>query len=57
MADELPGLQFIYLDVWYQDGWESRRVAREINRQGWALTTEFPAAKGFTDLSARERAT
>ncbi|MCB1220454.1 MAG: hypothetical protein H7A35_14975 [Planctomycetales bacterium] len=44
LADELPGLQFIYLDVWYQDGWESRRVAREINRQGWALTTEFPNA-------------
>lgn len=41
---DLPGLQFIYLDVWYQDGWESRRVAREINGLGWSLTTEFPTA-------------
>lgn len=37
-----PGnMDFIYLDVWYQDTWETRRVAEEINALGWRFTTEF----------------
>ena len=44
LHEEVPGLEFIYLDVWYQDGWESREVAREINSLGWTLATEFPTA-------------
>ena len=42
LKSKIPHLDFIYLDVWYQDGWESRKVAREINSQGWTLFTEFP---------------
>lgn len=37
-------LDFIYLDVWMQDTWESRRVADEINSLGWRLTTEYSSA-------------
>lgn len=36
-------MDFIYLDVWYQDAWETRRVAEEINSLGWRFTTEFSA--------------
>ncbi|WP_245799314.1 endo-alpha-N-acetylgalactosaminidase family protein [Virgibacillus siamensis] len=36
-----PGLDFIYLDVWYQDQWESNRVAEQIMERGWRVTTEF----------------
>ena len=34
-------MDFIYLDVWYQDAWETRRIAEEINSLGWRFTTEF----------------
>lgn len=36
-----PGLDFIYLDVWYQDQWESDRVSEQMNDRGWRVTTEF----------------
>ena len=36
-------MDFIYLDVWYQDSWETRQVAKEINSLGWRFTTEFSA--------------
>lgn len=35
-------MDFIYLDVWYQDAWETRRIAEEINSLGWRFSTEFP---------------
>lgn len=35
-------MDFIYLDVWYQDAWETRNVARQINALGWRFSTEFP---------------
>lgn len=34
-------MDFIYLDVWYQDAWETRNIAKEINSLGWRFTTEF----------------
>lgn len=48
-------LDFIYVDVWgngvnnsggggdnsYEDAWASRMLAREINRLGWRMTTEW----------------
>ncbi|MGY0234674.1 endo-alpha-N-acetylgalactosaminidase family protein [Longispora urticae] len=37
-----PDLKFMYVDVWYRDGWESRKLAREINDLGWQVATEFP---------------
>ena len=36
-------MDFVYLDVWYQDAWETRNVAKEINSLGWRFTTEFSA--------------
>ena len=36
-------MDFIYLDVWYQDAWETRRIAEEINSMGWRFSTEFSA--------------
>ncbi|MFC7613304.1 endo-alpha-N-acetylgalactosaminidase family protein [Actinokineospora soli] len=37
-----PGLDFLYVDVWYGDGWVTRKLAREINGLGWQIATEFP---------------
>ena len=34
-------LDFIYLDVWYQDSWETRKIAQQINSLGWRFSTEF----------------
>lgn len=34
-------MDFIYLDVWYQNSWETRRVAEEFNSLGWRFSTEF----------------
>ena len=36
-------MDFIYLDVWYQDAWETRRIAEEFNALGWRFSTEFSA--------------
>lgn len=35
-------MDFIYLDVWYEDAWETRRIAEQINALGWRFSTEFP---------------
>lgn len=35
-------MDFIYLDVWYRDTWETRRIAEEVNSLGWRFSTEFP---------------
>ncbi|MFD2211295.1 endo-alpha-N-acetylgalactosaminidase family protein [Virgibacillus halophilus] len=39
-----PGLAFIYLDVWYQDQWESDRIAEQLMDRGWRVSTEFGTA-------------
>lgn len=40
-ANRPDNMDLIYLDVWYQDSWETRRIAEEINSLGWRFTTEF----------------
>jgi len=40
-ATRPDNMDFIYLDVWYQDAWETRRIAEEINSMGWRFSTEF----------------
>lgn len=41
-ALRLPhNMDFIYLDVWYQNSWETRKIAKEINDLGWRFSTEF----------------
>jgi endo-alpha-N-acetylgalactosaminidase len=43
LKDQVPVLDFIYLDVWYAKGsWDSRKVAEEINSLDWISATEFP---------------
>ena len=42
-ATRPDNMDFIYLDVWYQDAWETRRIADEINSLGWRFSTEFSA--------------
>ena len=37
-----PNLSFLYVDVWYGDGYVTRKLAREINGLGWQVATEFP---------------
>ncbi|MCY0930340.1 endo-alpha-N-acetylgalactosaminidase family protein [Streptomyces sp. H27-H1] len=37
-----PGLDFLYVDVWYGDGYVSRKLQREIGGLGYQLATEFP---------------
>ena len=34
-------LDFMYLDVWYGDAWETRKIAQQINSLGWRFSTEF----------------
>ena len=34
-------LDFIYLDVWYGDSWETRKIAQQFNSLGWRFSTEF----------------
>ncbi|MEH7011573.1 endo-alpha-N-acetylgalactosaminidase family protein [Neobacillus niacini] len=36
-----PGLDFVYLDVWYQDQWESNRISEQFHKRDWRVTTEF----------------
>ncbi|MDQ6601029.1 endo-alpha-N-acetylgalactosaminidase family protein [Bacillus salipaludis] len=36
-----PGLDFVYLDVWYQDQWESERISEQFLDRGWRVETEF----------------
>lgn len=49
-------MDFIYLDVWYQDAWETRQIAKEINSLGWRFSTEF-SAEGEYDSTWQHWAT
>ncbi|MGW1766568.1 endo-alpha-N-acetylgalactosaminidase family protein [Streptomyces sp. NPDC002073] len=44
-----PDLDFLYVDVWYGDGYVSRKLAREITGTGLQVATEFPDS--LTDQS------
>ena len=53
LKQESPNLDFIYVDVWGNQGeagWESRRLASEINSLGWELHNEFPSALEYDSL-------
>lgn len=40
--DETPeNLSFLYMDVYYPNGWEGQRLARELEGQGWVVSTEW----------------
>src|SRR5699024_5001820 len=41
LDEAAPGLDFVYLDVWYQDQWESNRITEQLNGMGLRLTSEF----------------
>jgi endo-alpha-N-acetylgalactosaminidase len=43
LQDQVPALDFLYVDVWYAKGsWDSRQLGREIHSLGLYYTTEFP---------------
>ncbi len=42
LKKEVPGLAFIYMDVYFGDGWEGLEMARTIQEAGMDMTTEFP---------------
>ncbi len=43
LKDQVPELDFLYVDVWYAKGsWDSRELGREIHSLGLYYTTEFP---------------
>lgn len=43
LKDQVPELDFLYVDVWYAKGsWDSRKLGREIHSLGLYYTTEFP---------------
>ncbi|RID84990.1 endo-alpha-N-acetylgalactosaminidase [Mesobacillus zeae] len=44
LKEAAPGLDFVYLDVWYQDQWESNRISEQFLDRGWRVTTEFGKA-------------
>ncbi|WP_394216087.1 endo-alpha-N-acetylgalactosaminidase family protein [Brachybacterium vulturis] len=40
--DEAPeNLSFLYMDVYYPNGWEGQRLAQELEAQGWVVSTEW----------------
>jgi len=40
--DEAPkNLSFLYMDVYYPNGWEGQRMAQELQEQGWSVSTEW----------------
>ncbi len=42
MRQDLPWLDFVYLDVYYGRGWPGWRMHRKVNRLGLLQCTEFP---------------
>jgi len=43
MKKEVPGLDFIYMDVYWGDGWLAQEMARILDRNNLGATTEFPS--------------
>lgn len=53
LKSETPNLDFIYVDVWGNQGeagWESRRLASEINNLDWVVHNEFPSSLEYDSL-------
>ena len=42
LKKDVPGLEFVYMDVYFGDGWEGLEMARTINQAGMDMATEFP---------------
>ncbi|AHH95510.1 endo-alpha-N-acetylgalactosaminidase family protein [Kutzneria albida] len=42
LRQQAPGLDFLYVDTWYGDGYTSNKFAREMNGLGFQVATEFP---------------
>ncbi|WP_250505505.1 endo-alpha-N-acetylgalactosaminidase family protein [Bowdeniella massiliensis] len=48
--DEAPeNLNWLYIDVYYPDGWEGQRLGAELQKQGWVVGTEW--SNKFPDYS------
>ena len=42
LKQDVPGLDFIYMDVYFGDGWEGLEMARTVQQADMDITTEFP---------------
>ena len=42
LKDDVPGLDFVYMDVYFGDGWEGLEMARTMQECGIDVATEFP---------------
>ncbi len=48
--DEVPeNLNWLYIDVYYPNGWEPARLGTELQKQGWVVGTEW--ADKFPEIS------
>lgn len=47
-AKRTDNMDFIYLDVWYQNAWETRQIAKEINSLGWRFSTSLVTRESMT---------
>jgi endo-alpha-N-acetylgalactosaminidase len=42
LRDETPeNLSFLYMDVYYPNGWEGQRLSQGLQDQGWTVSTEW----------------
>ncbi|WP_298037300.1 endo-alpha-N-acetylgalactosaminidase family protein [uncultured Microbacterium sp.] len=41
LADEVPGLSGVYIDVYYSNGWVAEELADELNAMGLEVATEW----------------
>lgn len=40
--DEVPeNLSWLYIDVYYPDGWQAKRLGAELEKQGWTIGSEW----------------
>jgi len=42
LRQDVPGLAFVYMDVYFGDGWEGLEMSRTMQESGFDVMTEFP---------------
>ena len=41
LKDKIPSLSWIYVDVYFGQGWDAWKLVRKLHQCGWAVYTEF----------------
>lgn len=44
MKELVPDLNFLYVDVWYNDNWQAYHLAEQIQSLGWSVASEWAHA-------------